>query len=153
MNGLESIETVAVRTAGTVLVEMIDKNDFSLKFHMYYYYELLKWVYCPMLGLFGMLVSIRRQKPMPLPLVFMECILNCDNRVYIKLLHKLTLRSVLLQEMCNGWKLTGRPEIVSYMFQLGQHHQHDFCLESKNSVASIPWYNFFEVFLRHMNIV
>ncbi|KAL0338224.1 UNVERIFIED_CONTAM: protein DEFECTIVE IN EXINE FORMATION 1 [Sesamum angustifolium] len=67
------IPTVGVRTAGTVLVEMVDKNglyfsdDFSLTFHMYYY-KLLKWLLVlPMLGMFGILVILRPQEGMPLP--------------------------------------------------------------------------------------
>ncbi|XP_022889012.1 protein DEFECTIVE IN EXINE FORMATION 1-like [Olea europaea var. sylvestris] len=67
------LPTVGVRTAGTVLVEMIDKNglyfsdDFSLTFHMYYY-KLLKWLLVlPMLGMFGILVILRPQDTMPLP--------------------------------------------------------------------------------------
>uniref|UniRef100_A0A164T0K8 DEX1 C-terminal domain-containing protein n=1 Tax=Daucus carota subsp. sativus TaxID=79200 RepID=A0A164T0K8_DAUCS len=67
------LPTVNVRTAGTVLVEMVDKNglhfsdDFSLTFHMHYY-KLLKWlVVLPMLGMFGMLVILRPQEAMPLP--------------------------------------------------------------------------------------
>ncbi|CAN4115934.1 unnamed protein product [Withania somnifera] len=65
--------TVAVRTAGTVLVEMVDKNglyfsdDFSLTFH-FHYYKLLKWLLVlPMLGMFGVLVILRPQEAMPLP--------------------------------------------------------------------------------------
>ncbi|GER36585.1 defective in exine formation [Striga asiatica] len=67
------LPTVGVRTTGSVLVEMIDKNgiyfydDFSLTFHMYYY-KLLKWlVVLPMLGMFGILVILRPQEGMPLP--------------------------------------------------------------------------------------
>ncbi|KAK4418972.1 protein DEFECTIVE IN EXINE FORMATION 1 [Sesamum alatum] len=67
------IPTVGVRTAGTVLVEMVDKNglyfsdEFSLTFHMYYY-KLLKWLLVlPMLGMFGILVILRPQEGMPLP--------------------------------------------------------------------------------------
>ncbi|KAG6643355.1 hypothetical protein CIPAW_09G205700 [Carya illinoinensis] len=67
------LPTVAVRTTGTVLVEMVDKNglyfsdDFSLTFHMYYY-KLLKWLLVlPILGMFGMLVILRPQEAMPLP--------------------------------------------------------------------------------------
>ncbi|KAL2509891.1 Protein DEFECTIVE IN EXINE FORMATION 1 [Forsythia ovata] len=67
------LPTVGVRTAGTVLVEMVDKNglyfsdDFSLTFHMYYY-KLLKWLLVlPMLGMFGVLVILRPQDAMPLP--------------------------------------------------------------------------------------
>ncbi|XP_028770563.1 protein DEFECTIVE IN EXINE FORMATION 1 [Neltuma alba] len=67
------LPTVAVRTTGTVLVEMVDKNglhfsdEFSLTFHMYYY-KLLKWLLVlPMLGMFGILVIFRPQDAMPLP--------------------------------------------------------------------------------------
>lgn len=67
------LSTVGVRTTGTVLVEMVDKNgvhfsdDFSLTFHMYYY-KLLKWLLVlPMLGMFGVLVILRPQEAMPLP--------------------------------------------------------------------------------------
>ncbi|OIT01074.1 PREDICTED: protein DEFECTIVE IN EXINE FORMATION 1-like [Nicotiana attenuata] len=67
------LPTVAVRTAGTVLVEMVDKNglyfsdDFSLTFH-FHYYKLLKWLLVlPMLGMFGVLVILRPQEVMPLP--------------------------------------------------------------------------------------
>ncbi|KAM7463991.1 hypothetical protein LguiA_032112 [Lonicera macranthoides] len=67
------LPTVGVRTTGTVVVEMVDKNgvyfsdDFSLTFHMYYY-KLLKWLLVlPMLGMFGVLVILRPQEAMPLP--------------------------------------------------------------------------------------
>lgn len=67
------LPTVGVRTTGTVLVEMVDKNglyfsdDFSLTFHMYYY-KLLKWLLVlPMLGMFGVLLILRPQEAMPLP--------------------------------------------------------------------------------------
>ncbi|XP_070665985.1 protein DEFECTIVE IN EXINE FORMATION 1 isoform X2 [Malus domestica] len=67
------LPTVGVRTMGTVLVEMVDKNglyfsdDFSLTFHMYYY-RLLKWLLVlPMLGMFGILVILRPQEAVPLP--------------------------------------------------------------------------------------
>lgn len=67
------LPTVGVRTTGTVVVEMVDKNglyfsdDFSLTFHMYYY-RLLKWLLVlPMLGMFGVLVILRPQEAMPLP--------------------------------------------------------------------------------------
>ncbi|KAL3639439.1 Protein DEFTIVE IN EXINE FORMATION 1 [Castilleja foliolosa] len=67
------LPTVGVRTAGTVLIEMVDKNgiyfsdDFSLTFHMYYY-KLLKWLLVlPMLGMFGILVILRPHEGMPLP--------------------------------------------------------------------------------------
>ncbi|KAJ4834760.1 Protein DEFTIVE IN EXINE FORMATION 1 [Turnera subulata] len=67
------LPTVAVRTTGTVLVEMTDKNglyfsdEFSLTFHMHYY-KLLKWLLVlPMLGMFGVLVILRPQEAMPLP--------------------------------------------------------------------------------------
>ncbi|PHT38033.1 Protein DEFECTIVE IN EXINE FORMATION 1 [Capsicum baccatum] len=67
------LPVVGVRTAGTVLVEMVDKNglyfsdDFSLTFH-FHYYKLLKWLLVlPMLGMFGVLVILRPQEAMPLP--------------------------------------------------------------------------------------
>ncbi|WVZ16819.1 hypothetical protein V8G54_009801, partial [Vigna mungo] len=67
------LPTVSVRTTGTVLVEMVDRNglyfsdDFSLTFHMHYY-KLLKWLLVlPMLGMFGVLVIFRPQDSMPLP--------------------------------------------------------------------------------------
>lgn len=64
---------MSVRTMGTVLVEMVDRNglyfsdDFSLTFHMHYY-KLLKWLLVlPMLGMFGVLVILHPQGSMPLP--------------------------------------------------------------------------------------
>lgn len=67
------LPTVAVRTGGTVVVEMVDKNgvyfydDFSITFHMHYY-KLLKWLLVlPMLGMFGVLVILRPQEAVPLP--------------------------------------------------------------------------------------
>ncbi|KRH75813.1 hypothetical protein GLYMA_01G111300v4 [Glycine max] len=67
------LPTVSVRTTGTVLVEMVDRNglyfsdDFSLTFHMHYY-KLLKWLLVlPMLGMFGVLVILHPQGSMPLP--------------------------------------------------------------------------------------
>ncbi|CAH9081889.1 unnamed protein product [Cuscuta epithymum] len=67
------LPTVGVRTAGTVVVEMVDKNglyfwdDFSITFHMHYY-KLLKWLLgLPMLGMFGVLVILRPQEAVPLP--------------------------------------------------------------------------------------
>ncbi|XP_062214102.1 protein DEFECTIVE IN EXINE FORMATION 1-like [Phragmites australis] len=67
------LPTVSVRTTGSVLVEMVDKNgfyfsdEFSLTFHMHYY-KLLKWlVLLPMLGMFGVLVILRPQEGAPLP--------------------------------------------------------------------------------------
>ncbi|RZC80586.1 hypothetical protein C5167_043167 [Papaver somniferum] len=68
------LPTVPVRTTGTVLVEMVDKNglhftdEFSLTFHMHYY-KLLKWLLVlPMLGMFGVLVILRPQEAgQPLP--------------------------------------------------------------------------------------
>ncbi|XP_020272976.1 protein DEFECTIVE IN EXINE FORMATION 1 [Asparagus officinalis] len=67
------LPTVPVRTTGTVLVEMVDKNglyfsdEFSLTFHMHYY-KLLKWLlFLPMLGMFGVLVILRPQEGAPLP--------------------------------------------------------------------------------------
>ncbi|XP_020704950.1 protein DEFECTIVE IN EXINE FORMATION 1 isoform X1 [Dendrobium catenatum] len=67
------LPTVPVRTTGTVVVEMIDKNgiyfsdEFSLTFHMHYY-KLLKWLLLlPLLGMFGVLVILRPQEGAPLP--------------------------------------------------------------------------------------
>lgn len=67
------LPTVGVRTAGMVLVEMVDKNgiyfsdEFALTFHMHYY-KLLKWLLVlPMLGMFAVLVILRPQDAMPLP--------------------------------------------------------------------------------------
>ncbi|XP_062212885.1 protein DEFECTIVE IN EXINE FORMATION 1-like isoform X2 [Phragmites australis] len=67
------LPTVSVRTTGTVLLEMVDKNgfyfsdEFSLTFHMHYY-KLLKWlVLLPMLGMFVVLVILRPQEGAPLP--------------------------------------------------------------------------------------
>ncbi|XP_039144805.1 LOW QUALITY PROTEIN: protein DEFECTIVE IN EXINE FORMATION 1 [Dioscorea cayenensis subsp. rotundata] len=67
------LPTVPVRTTGTVLVEMVDKNglyftdEFSITFHMHYY-KLLKWLLVlPMLGMFGILVILRPQEGAPLP--------------------------------------------------------------------------------------
>ncbi|KAK7286883.1 hypothetical protein RJT34_22209 [Clitoria ternatea] len=67
------LPTVSVRTTGTVLVEMVDRNglyfsdDFSLTFHLHYY-KLLKWLLVlPMLGMFGVLVILRPQGSVPLP--------------------------------------------------------------------------------------
>ncbi|XP_006848088.2 protein DEFECTIVE IN EXINE FORMATION 1 [Amborella trichopoda] len=67
------LPTVNVRTTGTVLVEMVDKNglhfsdEFSLSFHMHYY-KLLKWLMVlPMLGMFGVLVIFRPQEGAALP--------------------------------------------------------------------------------------
>ncbi|XP_057517202.1 protein DEFECTIVE IN EXINE FORMATION 1 [Amaranthus tricolor] len=67
------VPTVGVRTTGTIILEMVDSNglyfsdEFSLTFHMYYY-KLLKWlVILPMLGMFGILVILRPQEPVPLP--------------------------------------------------------------------------------------
>ncbi|KAL0838089.1 hypothetical protein Bca101_089979 [Brassica carinata] len=61
------LPTVGVRTTGTVMVEMVDKNglhfsdEFSLTFHMYYY-KLLKWLLVlPMLGMFGLLSQVQTQ--------------------------------------------------------------------------------------------
>ncbi|KAG5253306.1 protein DEFECTIVE IN EXINE FORMATION [Salix suchowensis] len=65
------LPTVGVRTTGTVLVEMVDKNglyfsdDFSLTFHMHYY-KLLKWLLVlPMLGMFGETRNSRISKKSP----------------------------------------------------------------------------------------
>eukprot|EP01018_Ginkgo_biloba_P034640 Gb_30710 [translate_table: standard] len=67
------LPTVPVRTTGTVIVEMVDKNglyfsdEFSLTFHMHYY-KLLKWLLVlPMVGMFGLLVILRPQEGAPLP--------------------------------------------------------------------------------------
>lgn len=67
------LPTVPVRTTGTVIVEMVDKNglyfsdEFSLTFHMHYY-KLLKWLLVlPMVGMFGLLVIFRPQEGAPLP--------------------------------------------------------------------------------------
>lgn len=67
------LPTVGVRTTGTVLVEMVDRNglyfsdDFSLTFHMHYY-RLLKWLLVlPMLGMLCVLVILRPQEAVPLP--------------------------------------------------------------------------------------
>ncbi|KAG0468105.1 hypothetical protein HPP92_017433 [Vanilla planifolia] len=67
------LPTVPVRTTGTVVVEMVDRNglrffdEFSLTFHMHYY-KLLKWLLLlPMLGMFGVLVLLRPQEGAPLP--------------------------------------------------------------------------------------
>ncbi|KAH0458800.1 hypothetical protein IEQ34_011614 [Dendrobium chrysotoxum] len=67
------LPTVPVRTTGTVLVEMVDKNgiyfsdEFSLTFHMHYY-KVLKWLLLlPLLGMFGVLVILRPQEGAPLP--------------------------------------------------------------------------------------
>ncbi|XP_042393063.1 protein DEFECTIVE IN EXINE FORMATION 1-like [Zingiber officinale] len=67
------LPTVPVRTTGTVVVEMVDRNglyfsdEFSLTFHMHYY-KLLKWLtVLPMLGMFSILVILRPQESAPLP--------------------------------------------------------------------------------------
>ncbi|XP_024965436.1 protein DEFECTIVE IN EXINE FORMATION 1 isoform X2 [Cynara cardunculus var. scolymus] len=67
------LPTVGVRTTGTVVVEMTDKNklqfsdEFSLTFHMHYY-KLLKWLLVlPMMGMFAVLVILRPQESVPLP--------------------------------------------------------------------------------------
>lgn len=67
------LPTVPVRTTGTVIVEMVDKNglhfsdEFSLTFHMHYY-KLLKWLtVLPMLGMFAILVILGPQERAPLP--------------------------------------------------------------------------------------
>lgn len=67
------LPTVPVRTTGTVLVEMVDRNglhfsdEFSLTFHMHYY-KLLKWLlFLPLLGMFALLVILRPQEGAPLP--------------------------------------------------------------------------------------
>lgn len=65
--------TVTVMIAGTILVEMVDKNrlyfsdDFLLTVHMHYY-KLLMWlIVLSMLGMFGVLVILRPQEATPLP--------------------------------------------------------------------------------------
>lgn len=67
------LPTVGVRTTGTVVVEMTDKNklhfsdEFSLTFHLHYY-KLLKWLLVlPMMGMFAVLVILRPQESVPLP--------------------------------------------------------------------------------------
>lgn len=67
------LPVVPVRTIGTVIVEMVDKNglyfsdEFSLTFHMHYY-KLFKWLLVlPMVGMFGLLVILRPQEGAPLP--------------------------------------------------------------------------------------
>lgn len=67
------LPTVPVRTTGTVIVEMVDRNglffsdEFSLTFHMNYH-KLLKWLLVlPMLGMFGMIVVLRPREDAPLP--------------------------------------------------------------------------------------
>ncbi|KAM0061209.1 putative transcription factor WD40-like family [Helianthus debilis subsp. tardiflorus] len=67
------LPTVGVRTTGTVVVEMTDKNglyfsdEFSLTFHLHYY-KLLKWLLVlPMIGMFAVLVIFRPQESVPLP--------------------------------------------------------------------------------------
>ncbi|GMJ03198.1 DEFECTIVE IN EXINE FORMATION 1 [Hibiscus trionum] len=67
------LPTVGVRTTGTVIVEMVDRNglyfsdEFSLTFHLYYY-KLLKWILVvPMLGMLGVVVILRPQEAKPLP--------------------------------------------------------------------------------------
>ncbi|EPS65433.1 hypothetical protein M569_09343, partial [Genlisea aurea] len=68
------LPTVRVRTAGSVVVEMVDRNgihfgdEFSLTFHMHYY-KLLKWLLVlPMLGVFAVLVIMRPQEGVATPL-------------------------------------------------------------------------------------
>ncbi|KAI3676307.1 hypothetical protein L1987_85913 [Smallanthus sonchifolius] len=67
------LPTVGVRTTGTVVVEMTDKNglyftdEFPLTFHLHYY-KLLKWLLVlPMIGMFAVLVIFRPQESVPLP--------------------------------------------------------------------------------------
>lgn len=67
------LPVVPVRTTGTVVIEMVDKNglyfsdEFSLTFHMHYY-KLFKWLLVlPMVGMFGLLVILRPQEGVPLP--------------------------------------------------------------------------------------
>ncbi|CAK9271598.1 unnamed protein product [Sphagnum jensenii] len=64
---------VPVRTLGTVMLEMVDKNglyfsdEFALTFHLHYY-RLLKWlIVFPLLGMVGVLLVIQPQDSAPLP--------------------------------------------------------------------------------------
>lgn len=64
---------VSVRSSGTVVLEMVDKNglyfsdEFSLTFHMHYY-RLLKWmVVLPMLGMFCILLWLHPETGAALP--------------------------------------------------------------------------------------
>jgi len=68
-----NLPCVPVRTVGTVLVEMVDKNglyfsdEFPLMFHMHYY-RLLKWLLVlPLLGMAGVLLVTQPQDSAPLP--------------------------------------------------------------------------------------
>jgi hypothetical protein len=67
------VPCVAVRTLGTVMLEMVDKNglyfsdEFALTFHLHYY-RLLKWlIVFPLLGMAGVLLVIQPQDSAPLP--------------------------------------------------------------------------------------
>ncbi|KAG0582223.1 hypothetical protein KC19_3G044000 [Ceratodon purpureus] len=67
------VPCVSVRTTGSVIVEMVDKNglyfsdEFSLTFHMRYY-RLLKWLIClPFLGMVSLLVLVHPPEGAPLP--------------------------------------------------------------------------------------
>ena len=64
---------VPVRSSGTVILEMIDKNgfyftdEFALSFHMHYY-RLMKWmVALPMLGMFCILLWLHPETGAALP--------------------------------------------------------------------------------------
>ena len=67
------VPCVSVRTTGSVLVEMVDKNglyfsdEFSLTFHMRYY-RLLKWLIClPFVGMVSLLILVHPPEGTPLP--------------------------------------------------------------------------------------
>lgn len=67
------VPCVSVRTTGSVLVEMVDKNglyfsdEFSLTFHMRYY-RLLKWLIClPFVGMVTLLIFVHPPEGTPLP--------------------------------------------------------------------------------------
>lgn len=68
-----SLPCVSVRTTGTVVVEMVDRNglyfsdEFALTFHMRYY-RLLKWlILLPFLGMVSVLLLVHPQEGAPLP--------------------------------------------------------------------------------------
>lgn len=67
------VPCVSVRTTGSVVVEMEDKNglyfsdEFALTFHMRYY-RLLKWLIClPFVGMVSLLLVVQSQEGAPLP--------------------------------------------------------------------------------------
>jgi hypothetical protein len=67
------VPCVSVRTTGSVIVEMVDKNglyfsdEFALTFHMRYY-RLLKWLIClPFLGMVSLLILVHPPEGAPLP--------------------------------------------------------------------------------------